>query len=105
MCLNCVVLSAGLEYQQVFIPDPKVVLDGQRPDGAKENLALLDANKAWIDDRTGKEVTKRMINVKNTMPITPHGVYKYVDDSPYCWVIMAYDSDEDIESGFYSIII
>ena len=40
-----------------------------------------------------------MLNIPNTMPITPHGVYKYVDDSPYCWVIYAYDSDEDPLSG------
>ena len=40
-----------------------------------------------------------MINLPNTLPITPHGLYKFVDDSPYCWVIFAYDSDEDIISG------
>lgn len=98
LCLNCLVFSAGLEYQQVFLPDPKVVLEGTRPEGSPENVALLEGNKAWINDRTGKEVTKRMINVRNTMPITPHGVYKYVDDSPYCWVMLAYDSDEDVVS-------
>ena len=42
-----------------------------------------------------------MLNIPNTMPITPHGVYKYVDDSPYCWVIYAYDSDEDPLSGTF----
>lgn len=90
-----------LKYTDVFVADPKFVLDGERPEGAKENTALLESNKAWINDRSGKEVTKRMINVKNTMPITPHGVYKYVDDSPYCWVMFAYDSDEDVQSGIF----
>jgi len=92
-----------LEVSHVFVPDPKFVLEGKRPEGSKENVQLAEANKRWIADRTGKDVTKKMINVPNTMPVTPHGVYKYVDDSPYCWVIMAYDSDEDIGSEIHAI--
>lgn len=105
ICVNCLIMAydVKLKYTDVFVADPKFVLDGERPEGAKENTALLESNKAWINDRSGKEVTKRMINVKNTMPITPHGVYKYVDDSPYCWVMFAYDSDEDVQSEILDI--
>jgi len=103
----CCVLAAAkeLNYQHVFLPDPKVVLEGTRPEGAKENIALLEANKQWVNDRTGKSVTKKMINVPNTMPVTPHGVYKYIDDSPYCWVMFAYDSDEDVASEIYGLAV
>ena len=30
---------------------------------------------------------------------------RYVDDSPYCWVIFAYDSDEDVESEIYPVAV
>lgn len=102
-CAICGLLAQKLKYTDVFVADPKFVLEAERPEGSKENKVLLEANKEWINDRRGKEVTKRMINIPNTMPITPHGVYKYVDDSPYCWVMFAYDSDEDILSDILDL--
>lgn len=38
----------NLDYHQIFVPDPKYVLGGKRPEGQKENLQLLEANKKWI---------------------------------------------------------
>jgi len=102
-CAICGLLAQKLKYTDVFVADPKFVLEAERPEGSKENKVLLEANKEWINDRRGKDVTKRMINIPNTMPITPHGVYKYVDDSPYCWVMFAYDSDEDILSDILDL--
>ena len=37
------------------------------------------------------------IYFKNTIPMTPHGVFRFVDGSDYCWVFYPYDSEEDEE--------
>ena len=31
------------------------------------------------------------------MPLTPHGVFRFVDGTDYCWIFFPYDSDEDEE--------
>ena len=37
-----------IEYQKVFLEDPKIVLGNQRPEGSRVNVELLETNKAWI---------------------------------------------------------
>jgi len=95
-----------LDYKSIYIEDPKVVLAKHRPDTAAVNKDLLKRNKDWINHNDeGKEVARKMINIPNTMPITPHGVYKFVDGSPYCWVFFPYDSDEDELSDIYPFAV
>lgn len=43
----------------------------------------------------------KMINIKNALPITPASLVTHVDDTPYCWAFLAYDSilDDKIFAG------
>lgn len=98
----------SIDYKQVFVDNPIMqVSDKVEVEKLEEmtNKKLVLANKQWSDRHTGKELTKKMLSIPNTMPFTPHGTMRYVDDSPYCWVIFAYDSDEDVESEIYPVAV
>ena len=43
-----------------------------------------------------------MINVPYTMPMTPHGVYKFMDGSDFCWILMFYNSDAHEADVYYT---
>jgi len=41
-----------------------------------------------------------MINVKNAIAINPQTAINILDETPYCWVILTYNSDdEELYSG------
>jgi len=46
-----------------------------------------------------------MININNSVPVTPSTALMHIDDSPYCWVILAYHSELDhhLYEGFFLI--
>jgi len=95
-----------LDYKVIYIDDPKRVLKRERDPNQPINKDLLDRNKQWIAKRgEGKEVVKKMINIPNTIPITPHGAFRFVDSSDYCWVFFPYDSDEDELSEIYPFAV
>ena len=43
-----------------------------------------------------------MINVPFTMPMTPHGVWKFMEGSDFCWVLMFYNSDVHDPEIYYT---
>lgn len=98
----------SIDYKQVFVDNP-IMQVSDKVEVAKleemTNKKLVLANKQWSDRHTGKELTKKMLSIPNTMPFTPHGTMRYIDDSPYCWVIFAYDSDEDVEGEIYPVAV
>merc|ERR1712110_585694 len=85
-----------IDYNNLYLPDPKIVMGGKPPEGFVENEYLIERNKRWIAQRDdSKDVVKKMINIPNTIPIAPHVAYKTVDNTPYCWVFYPYHSEED----------
>lgn len=85
-----------VDYKKVYIENPLDVMPTKRENGWTENKHLVEQNKRWLKVHDeGKEVVKTMINIKNTIPLTPHGQFRFVDGSDYCWVFYPYDSDED----------
>merc|ERR1739838_984858 len=95
-----------LDYKMIYIEDPKQILKRNRDPNQPINVDLLERNKKWINKKDeGKEVAKKMINIPNTIPITPHGAFRFVDNSDYCWVFYPYDSDEDELSEIYPFAV
>jgi len=96
----------NLDYKIIYIEDPKKVLKRERDPNQPINKDLLKRNKDWINRiDEGKEIVKKMINIPNTIPITPHGTFRFVDASDYCWVFFPYDSDEDEFSEIYPFAV
>ena len=69
-------------------------------------MDLVKLNTEWIEkqkeDDNKKSEHGQMINVPYTMPMTPHGVYKFMDGSDFCWVLMFYNSDAHEPDVYYT---
>ena len=63
------------------------------------NDQVLMKNGKWIDaldhNLMQAEFVSKMINVPNVIPITPDTAFAILDDSPFCWAILAYNSDKN----------
>ena len=45
-----------------------------------------------------------MLNINNVVPLTPVSAFQIMDDVPYCWIILCYDSNsEHHPAGLYPI--
>lgn len=87
-----------VDYQKVYIENPIDVMPTSREGGWTANKNLVEKNKRWLAQKDeSKDIVKKMINIKNTVPMTPHGVFRFVDGSDYCWIFYPYDSEEDEE--------
>ena len=84
----------------MFIPDVLKIMGELLPDepAGLKSVDMVKLNTEWIekqkaDEKKPQEHTK-MINIPFTMPMTPHGVFKFMEGSDFCWVLMFYDSDQ-----------
>lgn len=96
-----------LPYLSVFIPDVLSVMGDNKPvePAGLDAINLVKLNEEWIEKQ--KDESKRtdhtqMINVPYTMPMTPHGVYKFMEGSDFCWVLMFYNSDVHSMEVYYT---
>lgn len=89
-------------YRKIYPSDPKsLIYKNYVP-----NDDVLKRNGLWIDylneNRTQSYFVSQMINVPNVVPITPDTAFTILDDSPFCWAILVYDSSKN---GLYEEII
>ena len=70
-----------------------------------ETENLVRRNIAWRDRGDAqKEIVKKMINIPNVVPLTPHGAFTFVREADICWVIFPYNSDEGTLFLVHSIL-
>jgi len=80
---------------QIYVDDPKKAFN---PDW--ESIAqVVHENQEWKRDMkhvsSRKKFVEEMINIKTVIPITPVEAIHILDNSPHCWILMAYNSYED----------
>ena len=60
----------------------------------------MQVNSKWItevyENPAVSNFLDEMINIKNSVTITPASAVTLIDDSPYCWVFLAYHSKYDV---------
>ena len=91
-------------HEQIYSDDPK----SRIVKTFKSNDVVVHKNVRWIErldhTRSQRVFVSKMINIENTVPLTPDGAYNIVDDSPFCWAILAYNSDHDeVYKGLHKI--
>lgn len=65
----------------------------------------IEANEIWKAevkaDQERFDFIDKMINIPDTLPVIPRTVREIINDSPFVWVIFAYDSsNKDLYPGF-----
>ena len=62
-----------------------------------ETQDVIDENVKWFDkvleNKNVEKFIEDLFAIKGTMMITPVNAFSIVDNNPYCWVFLAYDSD------------
>lgn len=92
--------SANL-INELYPNDPRDLLGIDFNDNQEygQDQSSLDANSAWLekvyDNSKMSNFIDSMININNTVVINPASALSHVDDSPYCWVLLAYHSTLD----------
>ena len=82
-------------YSHIYSNDPKAEIYKYY----KSNDIVIHKNAVWIDrlnhKATQADFVTQMINIPNTIPLTPDGAFDIMDDSPFCWAILAYNSNDN----------
>lgn len=81
-------------YEKIYIPNPRLQFDPRYHSDEK----IVRNNVKWLEEihynpGQSKFITK-MINMIDTIPFTPYFAATQVDPTPYCWVMLFYNSDQ-----------
>ena len=84
-----------LNIDDIYVDDPKKAVNAKW-----ESIHfIVDANQAWRktmeSDKVRKKFVEKMINIPKTIIVTPPTAVKIIDETPYCWAILAYNSNKD----------
>jgi hypothetical protein len=78
---------------QTYSNDPKTVVFKQY----KSDDVVIHKNAEWVDrvthNKNQLEFINSMINIPETIPLTPDAAFSIMDESPFCWVVLAYNSN------------
>jgi len=78
-----------------FYPDDAII-DMVDKKIYKPTLSNIEANEIWKAevkaDQERFDFIDKMINIPDTLPVIPRTVREIINDSPFVWVIFAYDS-------------
>jgi len=65
----------------------------------KSDEVVIYKNAEWLDrlkhNPKQNDFVVKMINIPDTVPLTPDNTMKFVDNSPFCWAILVYNSNHD----------
>jgi len=80
---------------EIYVDDPKKAFNSKW-----ESIAqVVHENQEWKREMrhvsSRKKFVEEMINIKTVIPITPVEAIHILDNSPHCWILMAYNSYED----------
>merc|ERR1719447_1170937 len=80
---------------EIYVDDPKKAFNSDW-----ESIAqVVHENQEWKREMrhvsSRKKFVEEMINLKTVIPITPVEAIHILDNSPHCWILMAYNSYED----------
>jgi len=63
------------------------------------NEVVIEKNTEWLERVHHSPIqasfVTKMINIEDTVPITPDSAYNEVDDSPFTWAILVYNSNNN----------
>ena len=87
------------EPSKIYVDDPKHEFDR----GFFSNDQVVGQNTRWMERLLyhGKQMNfvEYMINIAHAIPVTPVTALNIVDESPHCWVFLAYNSDDEEKYG------
>lgn len=79
----------------VYVEDPKHSFHHE----FSSDDQVVGQNSRWIEKlyyhAKQANFVDYMINIKNAIALTPQTAIKILDETPYCWVILAYNSDDN----------
>jgi len=82
-------------HSQIYSEDPqsRILKD------FKSDEVVIHKNVKWVEKldhkRSQRVFVGKMINIENTVPLTPDGAYNIMEDSPFCWAVLVYNSDHE----------
>jgi len=85
-----------VNINEVYLNDPRDVvgMKDYEPDQTTVNL-----NSQWLeriyDSPRMSNFVNSMIRINNTIPVTIASALSHIDESPYCWVWLAYHTEHD----------
>jgi len=87
--------SNGGRIEDIYVVDPKKSLNA----GWESIHFIVAANTHWREameeDLVQKRFVEAMIDIPGVVTMTPVSTIKIIDETPYCWTILAYNSAKD----------
>lgn len=81
--------------KEVYPDDPKAAFRGTW----KSSNYKIQANKKFREKlqlvNVKSNFVNKMLNINNVVPLTPVSAFQIMDDVPYCWIILCYDSNSE----------
>ena len=85
----------ALVISDIYVDDPKKAIN----DRWESIHFIVHENQEWRrtmeSDRVRKRFVESMMSIPRTVIVTPPTAVKIIDETPYCWAILAYDSNND----------
>ena len=92
--LLCLVFGERNSVTQTYVEDPKHSFYHE----FHSSDQVVGQNSRWIEKlfyhSKQNNFVDHMINIKKTLAVTPKTAISIIDETPYCWVILTYNSDD-----------
>ena len=76
--------------QEIYPMDPyKILFNLTKPEISEKNLKWT---KSVFEDENVENFLNKIIEIPNVLKITPINGLSLVDNSPFCWIILTYNS-------------
>merc|ERR1711973_1034605 len=84
-----------ISINSVYVSDPKKAIN----ENWESIHFIVHANENWREtmesDRVRLRFVESMLSIPNSVIVTPPSAVRIIDETPYCWHILAYNSDTD----------
>ena len=88
-------LAFNHNFTNIYHTDPKAEISGYFSSEAE----IIQKNADWISklNKNAKQAlfVAEMINIPDTIPLSPHAAFNILNDSPYPWAVLVYNSDHE----------
>merc|ERR1711973_35318 len=84
-----------ISINSVYVSDPKKAIN----ENWESIHFIVHDNQNWREtmesDRVRLRFVESMLSIPNSVIVTPPSAVRIIDETPYCWHILAYNSDTD----------